>query len=47
MSLDMGGKVAAAIEMGHGDDDIGEVRALWSAVLIGVHWINLMWAFAI
>ena len=27
--LDMGGKVAVAIEMGHGDDDIGEIRALW------------------
>jgi len=32
--LDMGGKVAVAIEMGHGDDDIGEIRALWRVVLI-------------
>lgn len=33
MSLDMGGKIAAAIEMGIRDDDIGEISALVSAVL--------------
>jgi hypothetical protein len=48
IDLEVKGKAAAAIEMGHGDDDdVGRIRALEEWVLNAVRCISLMWAFAV